>query len=94
MVCCLTPCSCRDFPKEESRRFQVWKNSFPFVGAGGFLRWVAFFAYLWSVELCRWIVLPEREASEGVKLDNDELNSLIKYGMGCGAAWPKARSAN
>ena len=40
------------------------------------------------------IVLPEREASEGVKLDNDELNSLIKYGMGCSTAWPKARSAN
>ena len=40
------------------------------------------------------IVLPEREASEGVKLDNDELNSLMKYGMGCGAAWLKARPAN
>ena len=58
------------------------------------LRWVPFFAYLWSVELCRWIVLPEREASEGAKLDNDELKSLMKYGMGCGTAWPKARSAN
>ena len=29
MVCWLTPCSCRDFPKEESRRFQVWKIHFP-----------------------------------------------------------------
>ena len=70
------------------------ENSFPFVGAGGFLRWVAFFAYLWSVELCRWIVLPEREASEGAKLCNDELNPLMKYGMGCSTAWSKARSAN
>ena len=52
-----------------------------------------FFAYLWSVELCRWIVLPKREANEGAKLGNDELNSLIKYGMGCSTAWPKARSA-
>ena len=58
------------------------------------LRWVPFFAYLWSVELCRWIVLPETMASEGIKLCNDELNSLIKYGMGCGAAWLEARSAN
>ena len=70
------------------------ENSFPFVGAGGFLRWVAFFAYLWSVELCRWIVLPETMTSEGAKLDNDELNSLMKYGMGCSTAWLKARPAN
>lgn len=54
------------------------ENSFPFVGAGGFLRWVAFFAYLWSVELCCWSVLPETMASEGAKLCNDELNSLKK----------------
>jgi len=47
-----------------------------------------------GVGLCRWIVLPEREASEGVKLCNDELNSLMKYGMGCSTAWSKARSAN
>ena len=58
------------------------------------LRWVPFFAYLWSVELCRWIVLPETMATEGAKLCNDKLNSLIKYGMGCGAAWPEARFAD
>ncbi|KXB72788.1 hypothetical protein HMPREF3185_01648 [Porphyromonas somerae] len=33
------------------------------MGAGDFLRWVTFFAYLWSVELCRWRSCPkERQA--------------------------------
>ena len=58
------------------------------------LRRVPIFAYLWSVELCRWSVLSEAMAGEGAKLCNEELNSLIKYGMGCGAAWLEARSAN